>query len=67
MCGLTTDYIDFKEGYGSIRRETTKSKAGVRNFYFDKKLSERIKKQIRNDKPFPFTPKTYQRWVKKVS
>jgi integrase len=41
-CGLTEKNIDLDKGKGKVIRSTTKSKAGVRDFFFDKKLSDRI-------------------------
>ena len=66
-CGLTSEHVDFKNGEGFITRDITKSDAGVREFCFDIELSERLKDQIKNNKCFPFTPRTYQRDVEAIS
>lgn len=42
-CGLTSKHLDLKNGKGFITRDITKTDAGVRNFCFDDKLSERLK------------------------
>lgn len=41
-CGLTKENIDFDLGKGKVIRSTTKSNSGVRDFYFDKKLSKKL-------------------------
>ena len=58
-CGLTSKHLDFKKSKGFITRDITKSDAGVRNFCFDKELSERLKNQTKNDKCFPLTVRAY--------